>query len=91
MSIIKAAVGAIGEALLKGVAATSETLTMDLQKDKQASKGTIDRINDSKRQAAEMAKTNSISDRLQALKAERTSQSLSRGDKHKAKDKGFER
>ena len=46
MSIIKGAVGAIGEALLKGVAATSETLTMDLQKDKRASKGTIDRINE---------------------------------------------
>ena len=90
MSIIKAAVGAMGEAVLKGVAATSETLTMDLQKDKRASKGTIDRINDSKK-TAEIAKADSITDRLRALKTERAPRLLSRGNKQNAKDKGFER
>ena len=64
---------------------------MDLQKDKRASKGTIDRINDAKRQAAERVKADGIADRLQALKAERTPKSPSRGDKQKTKDRGFER
>ena len=91
MSIGKKGAGMIGEAGLKGLAAVAETLTMDLHKGKQASKGTIDRINDSKRQAAEIAKAESIEERLRALKAEKAHDAPSLGDKQKIRERGFER
>ena len=91
MSIGKKAAELVGEAGLKGLAAVAETLTMDLHKGKQADKGTIDRINESKRQAVELAKRESIEERLRALKVEKAHDAPSLGDKRKIRECGFER
>ena len=91
MSIAKKTAGLFGEAGLKGLAAVAETLTMDLHKGKQASKGTIDRINESKREAAEIERTESIEERLRALKTEKAHDAPSLGDKQKIRERGFER
>ena len=81
----------IGEAGPKGLAAAAETLTMDLHKGRQASKGTIDRIDEAKRQAAEIAKAETIEAKLQALKAEKGHEAPSLGDAQKIRERGFER
>ena len=91
MSIGKKAAGIIGEAGLKGLAAAAETLTMGLHDGKQASKGTIDRINESKRQAAELARAESIEEWLRALKTEKAHDAPSLGDKQKIREREFER
>ena len=91
MSIGKKGAGIVGEAGLKGLAAVAEMLTMDLHKGKQADKGTIDRINESKRQAAEIARTESIEERLRALKTEKAHDAPAFGDKQKTRERGFER
>ena len=91
MSIAKKAAGLVGEAGLKGLAAVAETLTMGLHDGNQASKGTIDRINESKRQAAEIAKAESIEERLRVLKTEKAHDAPSLGDKQKIRERGFER
>ena len=91
MSIAKKGAGLVGEAGLKGLAAVAETLTMGLHDGKQASKGTIDRINESKRQAAEIARTESIEERLRVLKTEKAHDAPALGDKQKIRERGFER
>ena len=91
MSIAKKTASMIGEAGLKGLAAAAETLTMDLHKGRQAGKGTIDRIDEAKRQAAEIAKAETIEAKLQALKAEKGHEAPSLGDKPRTKERGFER
>ena len=91
MSIAKKGAGVIGEVGLKGLAAVAETLTMDLHKGQQGGKGTIDRINESMRQAAEIAKAESIEERLRALKAEKAHEVPSPGEKSKTRERGFER
>ena len=91
MSIGKKAAGLVGEAGLKGLAAVAETLTMDLHKGQKADKGMIDRIDESKRQVAEIAKAESVEERLRVLKAEKAHDAPSLGDKQKTRERGFER
>ena len=91
MSIAKKGAGMIGEAGLKGLAAVAETLSVDLHKGQKADKGMIDRIDESKRQAAELAKRESIEERLRALKTEKAHDAPAFGDKQKTRERGFER
>ena len=51
----------------------------------------IDRIDESKRQAAELAKRESIEERLRALKTEKAHDAPAFGDKQKTRERGFER